>query len=456
MSQVTDLLPAGLTFVSATPSQGTYDPATGVWSVGTVDTATPQTLAIQAIVLAPSALRELPLVPVTDASPTLPVTLSSQTNTATISHSDQFDPNTGNNTASATETPQQADLALSKSVNNPTPNVGDTITYTITLTNNGPDSATNVQVTDLLPSGLLYLSAVPTQGIYDPVSGLWTVGTVVTTVPQTLRIQARVISPTSTVNTATISHADQFDPDTANNTATTTEDPLQSDLSVIKTVDDPTPNVGDTVSYTVTLTDNGPGNATNVILQDALPAGLSFVDAIPGQGFYNPASGIWTVGSLANGSSAVLTLRALVVNSAPATNNAAITHSDQFDPNPGNNAASSTVTPQQADLFVTKSVSNTSPNVGDNVTFIVSVGDNGPSNATGVTVQDLLPAGLTFVSATPSAGSYDSASGNWSVGTVNQSTAQHTGHPGHGHEPESLDEHCDDCARRSIRPRTRQ
>ena len=48
-------------------------------------------------------------------------------------------------------TPQQADLALTKTVSNPTPNVGDTITFTVTLTNNGPDTATNVQVTDLCP-----------------------------------------------------------------------------------------------------------------------------------------------------------------------------------------------------------------------------------------------------------------------------------------------------------------
>ena len=60
--------------------------------------------------------------------------------------------------------------------------------------------------------------------------------------------------------------------------------PQQADLSVTKTVNDPTPNVGETIAYTVTLTDNGPDDATNVTLQDVLPAGLTFVAALPEPG----------------------------------------------------------------------------------------------------------------------------------------------------------------------------
>src|SRR4029077_12183154 len=87
-----------------------------------------------------------------------------QTNMATITAADQFDPDTGNNTASASELPQQADLQVMKSVDQSRPNVGDTITFTVTLTNAGPDAASNVQVTDLLPAGLTFVSASPGQG----------------------------------------------------------------------------------------------------------------------------------------------------------------------------------------------------------------------------------------------------------------------------------------------------
>jgi uncharacterized repeat protein (TIGR01451 family) len=140
------------------------------------------------------------------------VSPNSQTNSATISRSEQFDPNTGNNTATATETPQQADLVLSKSVDNPNPNVGDTINYTITLTDNGPNSATNVQVTDVLPSSLTFVFETPSQGTYNPVNGIWTVGSVDSAAARTLRIRALVTSATSTVNMASITHSDQFDP----------------------------------------------------------------------------------------------------------------------------------------------------------------------------------------------------------------------------------------------------
>ena len=154
------------------PTQGTLRPqlpASGPW--GRSPRRRRRTLVIRATVVSPAP----------------------QTNTATITHADQFDPDTANNTATATQTPQQADLALSKTVSNAAPNVGDTITYTVTLSNLGPDAATNVQVTDLLPDGVSFVSATPSQGTYNSLSGLWTVGTVTTTSPQTLVLRGTVI-----------------------------------------------------------------------------------------------------------------------------------------------------------------------------------------------------------------------------------------------------------------------
>src|SRR6516225_12384921 len=92
--------------------------------------------------------------------------------------------------ASGAALAQSADLALTKTVDMPTPNVGTTVTFTVTLTNSGPDPATNVTVQDLLPAGLTFVSSTPSQGTYNNTSGVWTIGTVTTATPQTLQIRA--------------------------------------------------------------------------------------------------------------------------------------------------------------------------------------------------------------------------------------------------------------------------
>src|SRR5207253_5774380 len=116
---------------------------------------------------------------------------------------------------------------LTKTVNNPTPNVGENITFTVTLNDNGPNTATNVQVTDVLPAGLTFVSATPSQGSYASGTGIWTVGTVDTLAARTLMLVAQVASANATTNTAAISRADQFDPNTGNNSASATETPQQ-------------------------------------------------------------------------------------------------------------------------------------------------------------------------------------------------------------------------------------
>uniref|UniRef100_UPI0005945613 DUF11 domain-containing protein n=1 Tax=Gorillibacterium massiliense TaxID=1280390 RepID=UPI0005945613 len=267
--------------------------------------------------------------------------------------------------------PQQADLSITNTVSSATPNVGDTITFTVTVTNNGPDLATAVEVTDLLPAGLTLVSAAPSQGTYISATGAWTVGTVTTASPASLTLRATVVSPAAHTNTATISHADQLDPNTVNNTSSATVTPQQADLIITNTVSSATLNVGDTITFTVTVANNGPDSATGVTVTDLLPAGLTFVSATSSQGSYNSATGAWTVGTVTPASAASLTLQATVVSPTAKTNTATISHADQFDPNPGNNTSSATVTvaPQHADLSVTNTVSSVTPNVGDTITF---------------------------------------------------------------------------------------
>ena len=93
------------------------------------------------------------------------------------------------------------------------------MTYTVAVTNHGPDAATGVGVQDDLPAGLSFVSATTASGSYDPVSGLWAIGAVTAGETVTLQIVARVTQAGDITNVATIGHADQFDPDPANNAA---------------------------------------------------------------------------------------------------------------------------------------------------------------------------------------------------------------------------------------------
>src|SRR5262249_43309215 len=173
------------------------------WDVGVIDPSAAQTLTLTAHVDSQDSL----------------------TNTATVKQADQFDPDPTNNTATATETPQHADRDISKTGSNPKPNMGATVTFTITVTNNETDAATNVPVTDQLPAGLSFVAATPSQGNYNSSNGVWTVNTVSASATATLLLEASVVSFNAQTNTATISHADQFDPDGENNSDTATETP---------------------------------------------------------------------------------------------------------------------------------------------------------------------------------------------------------------------------------------
>lgn len=113
----------------------------------------------------------------------------------------------------------------------------------------------------------------------------------------------------------------------------------QADLRLSKTVDIPSPNVAQNITYTVTLTNDGPDTATNVTVTDRLPAGLTFVSATPSVGSFDGATGVWSIPSLASGSSVTLQIVATVNTSAPVTNTAQVTAADQDDPDstPNNN-----------------------------------------------------------------------------------------------------------------------
>lgn len=129
---------------------------------------------------------------------------------------------------------------------------------------------------------------------------------------------------------------------TADDDAFVTVSP-SADLSLTKTVDDPTPDVGSNVTFTIVVSNGGPSDATGVNVTDILPSGLTFVSADPAAS-YDSGTGVWTVGDLANGASATLTITATASGLGGwGVTNTAIATAITGDPALGNNAASAGV-----------------------------------------------------------------------------------------------------------------
>jgi uncharacterized repeat protein (TIGR01451 family) len=395
---ISDLLPTGFTLVSSSPSGGTtYDAGTGLWNVGALANAGSATLVLMASVN-PSG---------------------SYQNSVIVTESSVSDPNPVNNSASVEVNPTSADLSVSKSLDNPSPQVGNAIQFMVTLNNLGPAAATNVVVADALPTGYALVTAVASTGTgYNSSNGEWTVAALPSGAAAMLRINATVNGSGTYANTASISRSDQHDPNPANDSSTVTTAPTSADLEVSKQVDIANPSVGDVVQFMVVVTNKGPNQATGVSLLDPLPSGYTFSSAVGSTGTaYNSSSGVWTVGTLANGASATLRINATVRSTGNYLNRAAVSNSNQPDPNPGNNSAAVAVGPISADLAVSKQVNVARPAVNDVVQFVVAVSNNGPNRATGVKLVDNLPSGFEFVSAT-AVGAYDATSGQWTVGDL--------------------------------------
>ena len=309
---------------------------------------------------------------------------------------------------------------------------GEDVTYTIVATNNGPDDATNVVITDTLDAQVTFVSATFDQG--SPCTTATINNLVVVTcvlgdlavndsASGTIVVTSPVVEVTGGIANAVSVSANETDPNAANNTAqqgTTVvpeAGPAQADLAVSK-IDTPDPvfSGGPDLTYTITVENNGPDTATGVTVTDTLPAEVSFLSATSSAGQCDAApdtNGVLAcaLGDLANGSNATVTLvvePAIVTEPSTITNSVSVVANEE-DPTPGNDSAveSTTVNPPSADMMVTTSSSPASPMINEQVTYTVTVTNDGPSDNTGVVLTVILPPEATFGSVAIEQGSCD-------------------------------------------------
>ncbi|PFC90107.1 cell surface protein [Bacillus anthracis] len=340
----------------------------------------------------------------------------------TILYSYTVDPNgtpitTSTSTNIVTNPVLDAMITMVKSVDQTLVTLGDTITYTTLLTNTGNTNATNITFTDLIPNGTTFITdSVTIGGItqigLNPNTGI-TIGSIAPNSSISIAFQVTATSTPAQnpiVNSATASYTFIADPNapivsrnvTSNTTFTTIN---TATILSSKQVDKAFSHIGDTLTYTVTLTNNGNSSAQNVIFTDTMPSGTTFIantfsiNGVPQSGA-NPVNGV-NIGPITAGATVNVSFQ-VNVTSLPTENpivNFSSTSYQLISPPDTETSISNPVSTQikEAILSMTKNESASFADIGQTAFYTTSITNVGNTDATNIIFTDVLPSGLTFV-----------------------------------------------------------
>ncbi len=399
--KLSDILPNGTEYITSSATKGKYNETTGIWNIGTMKNGTTVTLNI-----------------------TVKVTKEGKIKNCANASTTTKESNYCNNKDCVWICVKPiTDIEVNKTVNNTKPNVGDEITYTITVTNNGPSTAYNVKLSDILPKGVEYISNSTRTGTYN--NGLWNIGTMKNGTTVTLNITVKVTKEGPRKNYANASTTTKESNYCNNKDCVWICTKAITDIEVKKTVNNSTLMIGEEITYTINVTNNGPSEAKNVTLIDILPKGIIPVGNVTinweDRNITDIYKESYNLGNLASGKSIILTIIAMVNKTGTITNNVTVsTITNESDYTNNNDSATIRVigTPfrPEIDLAIFKTVNSTNLKPGETVLFNITVKNNGPNNATGVNVTEKVPIGLIIVSSNPGRGNY--SNGTWEIGDL--------------------------------------
>ena len=284
------------------------------------------------------------------------------------------------------------EITPKKDVNNTTPNFGDNVNYTVTVTNDGIGDAKDVVVRDILGEGLTFVDATGNYS-FDEVTRT------VTWIVDLAKGESKVFSVIATV----VGYGNVTNSLVVGN-KTTGVNVTVPEIIPDKTANISNPNFGDNVNYTVTVTNDGIGDAKDVVVRDVLGEGLKFVSATGNYTFDEATRTVTWIVDLAKGESKVFSVIAIVSGYGNVTNSLVV----------GNKTTGVNVTVPE--INPDKTVDNEIPNFGDNVTYTVTVTNDGIGDANNVVITDVLDKGLKFLNATGNF-TYDEKTGTitWTV-----------------------------------------
>ncbi|SDF14768.1 conserved repeat domain-containing protein [Thermoanaerobacter thermohydrosulfuricus] len=278
---IADKIPQGLEIVNYSASKGTYDPEQGIWKFDG---------------LKPHESAELTV--------TVRGTLAGTfINTAKLV---EF-----NSEATAQIKVLSKDIKIQKTIDKPTIRVGETATFTVKIENIWDTDAKDVKVQDKIPDGLEIVNINATKGSYDPAAGIWDVGLMPAKSSAELNITVKGTKPGDYLNIATV------DENSDSAILTVTDD--SQDIELTKTADRTFINLDDpkdpkTATFTVTIENKGKNSVSDIIVKDnPYMKGLQVLSVSTSKGTYNSQTAEWTVGTLAPGEKAVMTVQVKVL-----------------------------------------------------------------------------------------------------------------------------------------------
>ena len=345
-------------------------------------------------------------------------------NTATLSYSY----NNGSGPVSATDSTNTipievklATLNMVKSSNKTNVTLGDTITYAVTITNSGNTTAQNVFFKDTIPNGSnfvnqsVFLNGInnillnPQIGINVPDIGIGGFATVAFKI-----LVVTIPSPNQIINNAVSNFNYVVDPQnppvSSGSTSNTTQNNVFSaNLNMNKSSDKPFVDIGDQITYTITIANTENATAQNVIFKDTIPTGTSFVSnsvIVSGTpiGGANPQVGV-NIGNINPLSSANVIFKVLVNTIPPGglISNSALTNYSLLlnvgQPTVARSNISNIVTSTVANvnLSALKGVNKTTAKLGDTLIYAITITNSGNTTAQNVIFKDTIPTGTSFV-----------------------------------------------------------
>lgn len=325
---------------------------------------------------------------------------------------------------------EAADLSIDKTTISSQVGLGSGFSYKLTVKNNSSGAARDVQLTETLSDKITFVSASVNPSQQSGNILTFNLGDLAGGEARVIDVQITAPTGASTFSSSASVFGRTFDPDTNNNTdyvttSTIVLPPTPVDLVVSSTNSPQAPSLGENFSYKLTVVNNGPGDATNVVLTETLPTGVNLVSAKPSSGSVSSSpNGVVTLnlGNLSKGSSAIVDF---TVNSSSAGRLVSTTQVTSLEPD-SNNLDNALIvervvapsTPAAADLELKLTASQLNPKIGETINLTLTLTNKGPGIASGVKIKDLLPSGLGFVSATPEQGTYDAQTGIWDVGNI--------------------------------------